>query len=270
MAEKKKGILLTGKRLKIDKAQQMTMLEVLVAGVLVGVSVVLSIWLIKYISFNATVIGEKSVAIKEYDESIKNVSVLNENVTAMMSNKDLESVARDALDGCYEIVDGERVKIDFDEKRDEANTAQEKEMYMGMAQTCSALRVIPDALPYKENIEGALSSLNQLYIIAGVVPDTLAPGESANTTTDDGASESESGLQTLTLRTSMESDDEQTFGVLNALERSIREFDVTKLTLEWSGDSSLAVSASIDTYYNGELKAKEKTKTVTAKQGKGK
>lgn len=44
------------KRIKISKAQQLTMLEVLVASLVFGTCAVLSVFLIKYIGFNTRVI----------------------------------------------------------------------------------------------------------------------------------------------------------------------------------------------------------------------
>ena len=41
--------------------------------------------------------------------------------------------------------------------------------------TCSALRVIPDALPAYRNEEALLSSLNKILLDSNIIPDNLAP-----------------------------------------------------------------------------------------------
>lgn len=263
MAEKKGPA--KAKWLKIDKAQQATMLEVLGAAILVGVAVVLSIWLVKYIVFNSRVIGEKDVAIKNYETSLKNLSTLEANVMAMSDNADLESVARDSLSGCYGD-DGK--KIDFYKEYNEATDEKDKEQYLNMMQVCSALRVIPDALPSQENAEAALSSLNQLFLWANATPSSLAPNNDNVTTTD--TEKETTGLQTLPLRMAIEADDNAVFRSLSTIERSIREFDVTRLTFEWNSSGVLTVQGQLKSYYSGDLQARETTKTIKATEDKKK
>lgn len=253
------------KWLKIDKAQQTTMLEVLGAAILVGVAIVLSIWLVKYIVFNSKVIGEKDAAIKNYETSLKNLSTLESNVMAMADNKDLESVARESLSGCYD-ADGQ--KIDFNEEYQNATSDSDREQYFGMMQMCSALRVIPDALPSQENTEAALSSLNQLFLWSDATPSNLAPNSDTVTTTGD--EEENTGLQELPLRMAIESDDNAVFRSLSTIERSIREFDVTKLTFEWNSTGVLTVQGQLKAYYSGDLQARETTKTIKATEDKKK
>ena len=65
----------TGKRERISKAQQYTILEVLGASLVLGACVVLSIFLIKYIDFNTLIITEKNEAISEYDQTLRNVGI---------------------------------------------------------------------------------------------------------------------------------------------------------------------------------------------------
>lgn len=165
------------KRVKISKAQRTTLLEVLGASLVLGSCIVLSIFLIKYINFNAKVISAKNEAISQYDETLRNVGVckdedgngrLNDkeleacdpNTTSVDSvvgslryniyrsiaqNLDLESVARqrDENGVCYN-EDG--TVIDFIKKYSEATTASDRETALKSAKLCSSLRVIPDAL----------------------------------------------------------------------------------------------------------------------------
>lgn len=253
-----------GKKLKIDKAQQTTMLEVLGAAILVGVTVVLSIWLVKYITFNARVIGEKGEAIKNYESSLRNLSTLEDNVMAMSDNENLESVARDSLSECYG-ADG--TKIDFNKEYQETEDDSTREQYLGMMRMCSALRVVPDALPSQENTEAALSSLNQLFLWAGATPTNLAPNSDVSYS-EEGEEEETTGLQELPLRMSIEADDNAVFSSLSTIERSIREFDVTRLTFEWNSSGALTVQGQLRAYYSGELQARETQKVVKATEDK--
>ena len=45
------------------------------SSLVLGTCIVMSIFLIKYIKFNATIIGEKNNAIMDYDQTIRNVGV---------------------------------------------------------------------------------------------------------------------------------------------------------------------------------------------------
>ena len=145
-----------GKREKISKAQQYTILEVLGASLVLGACVVLSIFLIKYIDFNTLVITEKNEAISEYDQTLRNVGVcvdsdkngrlddeelegcdpnaislsevegsLRYNVLVTMAENDnLESVARQRTENCY---DERGNRIDFDELYEQSTDETEKQ-----------------------------------------------------------------------------------------------------------------------------------------------
>ena len=63
------------KRLKISKAQQNMLGAVLVSSMILGVCLVLAFYLVKYIGFNATVIGEKDAAVTGYSETIRKLGV---------------------------------------------------------------------------------------------------------------------------------------------------------------------------------------------------
>lgn len=201
MAEEKPA---QGKRLKISKAQQYTMLEVLVASLILGTCLVLAVFLVKYIIFNTTIISEKGAAIEAYDETILNIGIckdtdkngslsnkeiencdpnelslndipntLRSNVIEKMAqNEDLESVARQREADCYD-ADGQ--KIDFFELYEESTNETEKQRYLQLTKVCSALRVIPDALPAQKNTEALMASLNQIFILSNWEPETLSP-----------------------------------------------------------------------------------------------
>lgn len=283
MAEGKKPA--DNKRKMISKAQQMTMLEVLGASLVLGACIVLSTFLIKYIKFNTTVIVAKNEAISDYDETIRNVGVcidkdkngrLNDKelencnpsavkldevagslryniLETMAQNEYLESVARQRNEGCYD-ENGER--YDFNKLYEETNDEKQKKQYLQSAKICSALRVIPDALPAQQNTEALMASLNQLFILAGVEPERLAPQDSSVASTIEGVNAIPVSLQ-------LAGSDFGIMVALDTLERSIREFDITSATIEWTA-RGLSLNATANAYFLAEKPEIEVEETIYA------
>lgn len=273
------------KRELISKAQQMTMLEVLGASLVLGTCIVFSTFLIKYIKFNTTIIAAKNEAIADYDETIRNVGVcvdtdkngrlsdkelkncdpsavkldeiqgtLRYNVLETMAqNEYLESVARQRNVNCY---DQGGVRIDFNELYEKTDDETEKKQYLQSAKICSALRVIPDALPAQQNTEALMASLNQIFILAGVEPDRLAPQDTVVESVIDGVSAIPVSLQ-------LSGSDAGVMIALDALERSIREFDVTTATIEWT-TRGLSLNATANAYFLSAKPIVEETETIYA------
>lgn len=290
MAKKKENLI--GRRLKISKMHQHMLLAVLITSVLVGVTAVFAIYFIKYIVFNTKVITAKDEAIGNYESLIKNVGIckdsnsdgkfttaelndcnpneiateevpgsLRYNVLMEMSeNKDLESVGRSQLDEACKDSDGKLV--DYNKQYDEAKDEDEREEALTMARTCSALRVIPDALPVQENQEALMASLNQLFLLANWEPEALAPSDSDN----GGGIE---GLGTIPLQVVVEADTQVTMEVLNNIEKSIRPFDFQTATIAWSGETALELRAQANSYYSNITEVTEVKKTVYATKKKG-
>lgn len=276
-----------GKRVLISKAQQWTMLEVLIASLVLGTCIVFAIFLIKYIKFNTKVISEKNEAIAEYDETIRNVGVcadkdkngrlsdkelqdcnpnsvslndvpnsLRYNVfQAMAQNHYLESVARQRNENCYS-ENGER--IDFNKLYEATDDESLRQQYLQAAKICSALRVIPDALPAQKNTEALMSSLNQVFIVTGIEPERLAPRDDVFVSEIPGI-----GAIPVTMR--LEGWDASVMLALNNIERSIREFDITEATIEWM-NAGLSLNISANAYYLSEDLEIEQVKTVDAKK----
>lgn len=283
MAEGKKPA--DNKRKIIIKAQQMTMLEVLGASLVLGTCIVLSSFLIKYIKFNTTVIAAKNEAISDYDETIRNVGVcvdkdkngrLNDKelencdpstvkldevrnslryniLETMAQNEYLESVARQRNENCY---DDEGGKIDFNELYEQTNDEKERKQYLQSAKICSALRVIPDALPAQQNTEALMASLNQLFILAGVEPERLAPQDTAVASLIEGVNAIPVSLQ-------LAGSDLGIMVALDTLERSVREFDITTATIEWT-TRGLSLNATANAYFLAEKPEIEEDVTIYA------
>ena len=198
----------SGKRLKISKAQQYTMLEVLGASLILGTCMVISLFLFKYIKFNTEIITQKGTAINEYDQTLRNVGICKDAdkngrlngkeldncnpgelslndvqgslrynvIDTMAQNEDLETVARKREEDCY---DADGKKIDFYELYEKSDDDLEKQQYLQLTKICSALRVIPDALPAQRNAEALMASVNQIFILSNWEPETLSPREDA-------------------------------------------------------------------------------------------
>lgn len=274
-----------GKRLQISKAQQLTMLEVLGASLILGTCIVISIFLIKYIKFNTKIIGAKNEAISSYSQSILNVGICgdkdkngrlsdkelidcNPNTTSLNDvqnslrfnvlekiavNEDLESVARKRTSDCY---DDQGKRIDFAKLYNSSRSDAERQKNSQMRKICSALRVIPDALPAQKNTEALMASLNQIFILSGWEPETLQPR-------DDTVTSNITGLGVIPVNLRMEGSAPVVLTTLDNIEKSIREFDINTANVEWT-NSGISLQASADAYYLTDNTSFETTETVYA------
>ena len=285
-----------GKRIKINKIQQQMMLAVLGASLVLGVSIVFAVFFIKYISFNTKIINEKDQSISNYYTTIKNVGIcipknnsgkfsdadlkscdpnaidvasipgtLRYNVMINMAeDPNLESVARDSQRLCY---DKDGKKIDFAKLYRQAESDEERSTQLGMLKLCSSLRVIPDALPASQNEAALLSSMNQIFLLTGVEPDSLAPNSS-------GEVSPVAGIEVIPVSVAYEDNVYNTTKLLQNLEKSIRAFSFRTATITWKQDSDnenaadapskLELSAQALAFYTKQITATETTKTIYA------
>ncbi len=273
------------KRAKISKTQQETLLITLVSATLLGICGVLLVYFIKYINFNNKVIDAKDAAIVDYETTIKNIGLckdtdrdgkfsdselekcdpdaidsstmpntLRYNVLVdMANNTDLESVALSTQSGCY---DGDE-KINWQERFDSTEDEDKKAEALAMLKQCSALRVVPDALPAQPNELALMSSLNKIFILSNWEPESLSP--SGNATVDN------SGLSTIPISLSVEANSNTTMNVLNNIEKSIRTFDLQTAVVSWSGNNYLTLKSQGIAYYTDNAGVVETKETVTAK-----
>ena len=280
-----------GKRIKISKIQQHMMLAALGTSLVFGVSLVFSIYFIKYISFNTKVINEKDLAITNYYTAIQNVGIcttnnkdgkfsdkdlkecnpeainaeelpgtLRNNVLVGMTenNNDLESVARDSQSSCY---DGNNRKIDFSKQYKEATTEQARENAFYMLKMCSSLRVIPDALPASKNDVALLSSFNQIFLLSGLEPESLAPSKNSEMSPVQ-------GLETIPITVSITDNVTNTTKLLQNLEKSIRSFSFRTAMITWKEETEegqkLELAAQALAFYTERITASENQKTLYA------
>ena len=281
-----------GKRAKISEAQQYMLLSVLGAAIFLGAAISLVFHFIQQISFNAKIIAAEEQSIASYSNAIKTLGVCEKPKGSVYSDDELKKCDPDSIE-VSQIPDTLRSTILNDLAANEALNSVPKEdnsecintdgkpftykelnkMYKeavgadalraasSRIKNCSALRIIPDALPAFQNQEALLSSMNKIFIISDAIP--LSFG-SADFTKD---VEISGNLHLLPMRFYFEDINTDTITtVLSNIERSIREIDVNKIFLEYKADTgnfNFNLSASeIYAYYMDTSKLVETTKTI--------
>lgn len=274
-----------GKRAKISEAQQYMILSVIGASIFLGAALSLTTHFVKQIMFNAEVIAAEEKSIASYSDIIKNTGICKKPSGSVYSDKELEECIPDTIE-VSEIPNTLRSNIltnlaanpalnsvpkeqssncinpdtsknytykDLNEIYSEAKTATDLIAASQLIKSCSALRIIPDALPAFKNEEALLASLNKLFIISDWNPQSISPsGE---------ASRARGGnLNQLSIKLSVEASTSTTLTVLDSIERSIREFDIERATIGWGGDDTLTLKAQANAYY---LKPSTITETET-------
>lgn len=276
------------KRAKISQAQQMMLLSVMGASVFLGIAASLSIHFIDQISFNAKVIAEEEKTVVAYSQAIQKIGIctkpagtiytdeelkkcspnsiavarvpgtLRSNVLQnMAANENLVAVPNESTSDCINPITKKNYTYsEMQENYQNANGDEQLNAATNLIQNCSALRVIPDALPAFKNEEALLASLNKIFIISGWEPDSLSP-TGTSMPADFGTN-----LNTLSLRLSVESGTDTTMRVLSNIERSIREFSISRATIEWGSNNTLLLQAQATAYYMTPSTLQETTKTV--------
>lgn len=283
-----------GKRAKISEAQQYMLLAVLGASVVLGIAISLIIHFAQQISFNTKVIMAEDEAIASYSNIIKNTGICKKPSGSIYNNEELKkcdpdsietseipgtlradilenlaanealnSVPKEASSSCVNPNTGKNYTYaELNKIYNDANGATELTAASQLIKSCSALRIIPDALPAFKNEEALLASLNKLFIESGWQPESLSPSGSSS------ASKAIPGLNAISVSLSVEADTSTTMNVLNNIERSIREFNIERATIEWGGNNTLNLQAQATAYYMDESTITETTKTLKAEDKK--
>ncbi len=280
------------KRAKISKAQRLTLLEVLIASLILGSCLVVINNLFQYIGFNMKVIEAKNTAINQYDQTIRSAGVCNDSdnngrlndveienckpnelalsavknslrysiYETMSENANLESVARKRNENGICFTSEGKVR-DFVIEYDRAKTLAEREQALQGMRLCSALRVIPDALPAQKNTEALMASLNQLFLVAGITPDSMMP-------MDDRITSKIPGVEVIPVSFRMSGTGPEVITLLDTIEDSIREFDIVSATIEWTNDG-LTLRSTAYAYYLGSISEVETGMKITPAHKKG-
>lgn len=281
------------KRAKISEAQQYVLLAVLGASIFLGVAIALIFFFVKQISFNSNVIAEEEKSIVAYSNAIRDVGVCTKPKGAVYSDEELKNCDPDSIDvssipgtlraniidnlaantalnsvpkesssGCVNPYTGKKYSYEeLNKIYEEAESGDDLVKASELIQSCSALRIIPDAIPAFKNEEALLSSLNKIFLITGIEPETLSPTGAA------GESNYGKGLESISVRLSVESETPTTVGFLENVEHSIREFNIERATIEWAQGGKLVLQAQASAFYMTPSELVETTETIKATKG---
>ena len=280
-----------GKRAKISEAQQYMILSVLGASVFLGAAICLISHFVQQISFNTEVIMAEDESIVAYSDIIKSTGICKSPSGAVYSDSELDSCDPDSIE-TSEIPGTLRANIlenlaanealnsvpkkdnadcinpatdknytykELSKMYSDARGASELQAASSLIKSCSALRVIPDALPAFKNEEALLASLNKLYLEANWEPESFG----SNGTTE--VSTLSENLNEISINSTIEADSGTTMNVLNNIERSIRQFDIKRATIEWN-NGALNLQFQATAYFTNEAAIKETTKTITPEE----
>lgn len=277
------------KRAKISQAQQYMILAVLGAAVVFGVALALSIFFGSKIAFNNGVIAEEEKTIVIYSKAIQEIGVctkpkgeiytdeelrkcnpntvstasvqdtLRSNILENMAkNEALASVPNEDASKC--VSPKTKKNYTYEELQELYNSADTDEKIASasnLIQSCSSLRVIPDALPVFKNEEALLASLNKLFNAAGLEPESLSPTNTTDVATFG------TNLNTISLRLAVEAEAWQVEKLLDNIERSIRDFSIERATIEWQ-EGQLNLQAQANAFYMDPSILGESTTTITS------
>ena len=283
-----------GKRAKISEAQQYTLLAVLIASLFLGVAICLISYFIKQISFNTGIIMEQEKQIKNYSEVIKNIGVckapsgstysreelekcnpdgteineiegsLRSNIVKdLASNKALNSVPKESDSNCINPNTNKNYTYsELIKAYNDTTSTEDRLVASQRIRSCSALRIIPDALPAYQNEEALLASLNKLFIASDWEPESISPSG------EEPVASGVSGVNSMSVRLSIQGGTDVTTKILENIERSIREFNIERASIEWSSDNSLDLNAQATAYFMDESTISESSKTFNLENKK--
>lgn len=206
------------KRQQITRANRMMFLWIAGVSVVVGISIVLMIFLAQKIWFGEKVLYEKGKTAQILDDNLKAVASLKENINIRNTDQNLAAT-----------------------KLNSSNPP---------------LQSVLDALPADANSTALASSLQTKLLngVSGVVVETISVDPVSGETAQDDASAASnaSGPGEINFSFSVSTGTNNYAAlkqVLERLERSIRPFNVTTLTVEGQGDKVLMTVSGVS-YYN--------------------
>lgn len=278
---------------RISEARQYSLMAAFGASIFLGVAIAMVIRFVNQITFNAAVVAEEDEAIVTLSDTIKNIGICTSpkgktytdeelrrcspnNIDAasvpgtlranilqnMAANTALNSVPKEDLSYCVNESTGKNFTYyelnEFYTNAVDEGDSQKIAAATELIQICSALRIVPDALPSYRNEEALLSSLNRIFIISNWEPEGLSPAGTYD--------EADFGknLYEIPFRLAIDADTATTMRVLGNIERSIREFDIRRASIEWNSTSGLTFNSELTAYYTLPSVLTEKTNTLKA------
>lgn len=227
------------KRQQITKANKTMFIVVAIASAITGIAVVLIVFLIQEMSFNAKVIGVQDKSISILKSNITNVEELEDKMKNLQTNTELLSSRANSED--------------------------------------NALRVILDALPSSENTAALGSSIsNKLLNVPGIKIETINMDSSdavIDPSADPAAETSASGVgetpTPIDFSFSVSSNDPNNIlQVTRNLERSIRTIKVVSFKVEQSKDA-ITLTVQAQAFYLPQAKIELKDEVVKSKETAG-
>ena len=88
-----------------------------------------------------------------------------------------------------------------------------------------------------------LASVDKIFRDSGTEPESLSPTEETN------LAPFGNNLYTISVRLSIESNAGTVYKLLDNVERSIRNFNIERATINWSSNSSIGLEARATAYY---------------------
>lgn len=209
------------KRQQILRANQVMFLWVAGVSVIVGFSIVLMVFLVQRIWFGERIIAEKNKTVSTLEKNLSVIPQLKDNIRVLNTNENLMTTRLNDSD--------------------------------------SALQSVLDALPADANPTAMASSLQTRLLsdVPGVVIESL---KVINSTSGTDESDSEQGTIGFSFAVSTTSNNQNGLRqILLRIEKSIRPFTITSLSVESQGNR-VVMSASGVSYYEPaqsiELKSK--------------
>lgn len=216
------------KRAQIAKANRVMLMWVMIVSVVVGISVVASLFLINKLVYNQKVIDAKNKTVSALDKNLKSIDGLKDQIRALNSNVALQSVKAGQDDDAVQVV-------------------------------LDALPSSPNSLALGASLQNRLlSGINGLTIEQLQVDAINADGSSVDTAA---SGSGPSAQNTIPFRMTVVGDVSALKEVLTRLERSIRTIDVTGLTIESRGDKQ-ALIITAQAFYQPETTIELKDKEV--------
>lgn len=263
------------KRIKISEAQKFMLISVFGASVVLGIAIALVSYFIRQISFSTRIIMTQEQSIANYSAVIKNTGACKAPKGSIYSSEELKNCTPDSIESKevegslrYNILNtlasndslnsvpnednssciNPRTNKNYTYKElsniyHNSNGSEELNAASQLIKSCSALRIVPDALPAFKNEEALLASLNKLFKVSGWEPESISP--SSNTS----ESEVPEGLNGIAVNVSIEADSGTTTNILHNIERSIRDFNIESASIEWSGSNRLLLNGQASAYY---------------------
>lgn len=207
------------KRQQIVRANQSMFLWIAGVSVVVGIAIVLTIFLVQRIWFGERVINEKMKTASTLDKNIATVTSLKDNVRVLNTNEDLKSTRLNDSD--------------------------------------QAIQSILDALPADANSTAMASSL-QTKLLSGVPGITIESLKvqpvsgveisSANTTTTDSSDPNSHTIGFSFSVSAANSNQDALRQVLVRIEKSIRPFNITSISVESQGSRVVLTATGVGYY----------------------